>query len=110
MFTTTNQDYGKLWVSTKGQDPRKTTTQIKTYREIAETDLMQKTGLKLLKAKAMKEKEIEDLEVGEPNPHVYDPCVPQPKITSLNVKAEEMRYPEIGINVGQNPKYMTRNS
>lgn len=110
MYTTSNGDYGKVWLSTNGQDPRKTTTEIKNYREIAETDLMQKTGLKLLKSKIMKEKELEDIEAGEPEPYVYDPCIPQPKITSLNVKAEEMNYPAVGINIGDNPKYMTRNS
>ena len=57
----------------------------------------------------MKEKEIEDIESFEPEPHFYDPCVPQPKITTLPHKAEEMKYPSQGLQGADNPKYMTSN-
>ena len=109
MHTTSNGDYGKPWVSTLGKAPLVSDVPIKNYREVAETDLMQKTGLKILKAKIMREKVIEDLESGEPEPYVYDPCVQFPKVVELKVKAEEMVYPESGLQGTQNPMYMTRN-
>ena len=110
MYTTSNGGYGKPWVSTSGQNPSSTSVEVKNYRQVAETDLMQKTGLKILKAKVLREKEIEDLENGEPEPYVYDPCVLYPKVTELKVKADEMVYPESGIKGVENPMYMTRNS
>lgn len=109
-FTTTNGEYGKNWVSTKGKNPASKDTEVMNYRQVAETDLMQKTGLKLMKAKVMREKVIEDLQNGEPEPYVYDPCVLYPKVTQIRVKAENMNYPESGLKGTQNPMYMTRNS
>lgn len=61
-YRTSNRDYGTNWVSTQGGDPRKTTTQVGTYRTVAETDKFQKVGLKLLKTKIMLEKEEEDID------------------------------------------------
>ena len=109
-YTTSNMAYGKMWVSTKGEHPLKAESEIKNYRQVAETDLMQKTGLKILKAKIMREKEIEDLENGEPEAYTYDPCVLYPQITTLSVKAEDMVYPPSGLKGTDNPMYMTRNS
>ncbi|OMJ70221.1 hypothetical protein SteCoe_31851 [Stentor coeruleus] len=108
-YTTTNGEYGKPWVSTQGQHPLKTQSEIKNYREVAESDLMQKTGLKILKAKIMREKLIEDLENGEPEPYTYDPCVQYPKVVEFKIKAEEIKYPSPGLEGTQNPMYMTRN-
>lgn len=108
-FTTTNGEYGRGWVSTKGKNPVGKDTDVMNYRQVAETDLMQKTGLKLLKAKVMRDKVIEDLENGEPEAYVYDPCVLYPKVTEPRTKAEDMVYPESGLQGTQNPMYMTRN-
>jgi hypothetical protein len=108
-FTTTNGEYGKNWVSTNGEHPMRTQAEIKNYRQVAENDLMQKTGLKIMKAKIMREKMIEDLENGEPETFTYDPCVQYPQITQLNVKADEMVYPPSGLKGTDNPMYMTRN-
>jgi Domain of unknown function (DUF4490) len=109
-FTTSNGDYGKSWLSTEnGKHPLSKEVEIKSYKQVAETDLMQKTGLKILKAKIMREKLIEDLERNEPEPYVYDPCVQYPKVVELKVKAEDMIYPKPGLEGTQNPMYMTRN-
>jgi len=105
-FRTTNGDYGKPWVTTQGNV---VSSQVKTYRDISDTDLKQRTGLKLLKIKLMKEKEIEDIEQGEPDPYVYDPCIPQPKITQLSVRADEMQYPAPKVKGIDNPKYLSNN-
>lgn len=109
MHTTSNGEYGKPWISIQGKNPHQETSEIKNYRGVAETDLMQKTGLKILKAKIMREKLVEDLERGEPEPHFYDPCVQYPKVETLKVKAEDMVYPSPGLQGTQNPMYMTRN-
>ena len=108
-YATSNGDYGRPWISTSGKNPASIESEIKSYREVSEMNLMQKTGLKILKAKIMREKVIEDLENGEPDPHHYDPCVQYPKVVSLKVKAEDMVYPEPGLEGTQNPMYMTRN-
>lgn len=108
-YTTSNGNYGRTWVSTSGRHPMAADSEVRSYRKVAENDLMQKTGLKILKAKVMREKIIEDIQNGEPDSHNYDPCVPFPKVVQLNVKANEMKYPESGLIGSQNPKYTTRN-
>lgn len=108
-YTTSNGDYGKPWVSTSGRNPLSNESGVKNYREVSEMDLMQKTGLKILKAKIMREKVIEDLENGEPEAYTYDPCMLYPQVVELKVKAEDMHYPESGLAGTQNPMYMTRN-
>ena len=104
-YQTANNAYGKPWASTNGVDPRKPAVQINTYKEIAANDLMQRTSLKKLKAQIANDRADEE----EHDPHTYDPCVPPPKITSLLVRAEEMRYPQQGLSGLDNPKYMTNN-
>ena len=104
-YQTTNNAYGKPWVSTDGVHPNKPDVQVPTYKEIAEVDLSQRTGLKLLKSRIMKELDEEE----RPEQHTYDPCVPPPRITQLAVRAEEMKYPAQGLKGLDNPKYMTSN-
>jgi hypothetical protein len=108
-YTTSNGAYGKPWLSTQGKHPMSSENEVKSYRKVSENDLMQKTGLKILKAKVMREKLIDDIQSGEPDAHHYDPCVPYPKVTSLNIDAKDMKYPESGLTGASNPKYSTRN-
>jgi hypothetical protein len=108
-YQTTNGDYGQPWVSTDGQDPRKTTTKISTYREIADKDRSQHIGLKLLKTKVMHEKLIDDIEREAPDPVTYDPCLIKPHTHEYPSKAASMHYPQPSLKGHDSPIYQTAN-
>lgn len=108
-YSTSNGSYGRPWVSLHGRHPHSVDSVVHSYRKVSENDLIQKTGLKILKAKAMRDKLIEDIEKNEPDVHTYDPCVLHPKITNMKINASSIVYPESGLAGSSNPMYTTRN-
>lgn len=108
-YQTTNGDYGQPWVSTHGQDPRKTTTKIGTYRDVADKDRVQHIGLKLLKTQVMNEKLQDDIDREAPDPTTYDPCLIATHTHEFPSKAQSMHYPEPSLKGHDNPVYHTFN-
>jgi len=108
-LATSNGSYGRPWISLHGRHPHSVDSGVLSYRRTSENDRIQRTGLRILKAKAMRDKLIEDIELNEPEAHTYDPCVLHPKITKMKINALSIQYPEIGLEGSRNPMYSTRN-